>query len=303
MTRAPFLFVMLVVVVAVKIVGGFAFARSGVKPRLRDVGVFVDVHLGFRGASRLFSRIFSVTAAATPAAPATPPFIVQVLRGDGLFQRLAFVRLGNGRGFNRVDDFVNVITFIRRLVAEIACFRAGGPLGRLASAAATPPPAAFATALRLAFLRPFGRGLAAAFFIPFHVVLGQYEVVDKIGRYHFICQQLLGRRLGKPLSFATAARALAAALMPSALAAASFATSALFVPSASFAAAPRAASTITAAALTMHWPRRALRLCRCLSSGIIRLGGLGGDNRPGRSNWFGRRRSDRFGRTGRHINA
>jgi hypothetical protein len=202
-------------------------------------GRFVQfVHLGVRLIARLTARglapagIRLALATAASATAATATLVVEILRSHGLFQRLAIIRLGDGRGLDGIDNLVNVLSLVQSFVGEVKRRAAQCPFRRfpVAAAAAAAPPTA--SSPRLIFSRARGTATNRLFSVPFGVFFRRNQVVDKISRHHLVRKQLFGRRLGKAITLLRSSSAIAPALRAatvtaSALAGAAFATTTL----------------------------------------------------------------------------
>lgn len=246
------LFVLFVVEIAAR---RLAFVRSILMALGRFF--FVVKHgIGLRRAtSGSGGRILAVTAApASASAPSPAAILVKILCGHGFFQRLTIVWFGDGRGFNRVDDLVDVFAFISWFAGKLATFIARSSL--VASAAASAPSPTSATAPWLVFLAPIGFLFAAGgkfsrcLLSPIQVVLCQHKVIDKIGRNHLVGQQFFGRRFIQTVPLGSFGGTLATALVAPPFAAAAFATPAMLVPAAVTSA------TLAGTILTARRPRR-----------------------------------------------
>ena len=130
-----------------------------------------------------------------------------------------------------------MLTLFRGLIVNIAAPGPRRPVRRFPSATTTAPPAPPTTCPRLVIGLVPRRGAGRKVFAPFDLFFGRHEIVDKIGRYHFVRQQLFGRRLGVPLSlaslFGVLATRLGAPFMAAAATSAPIASAASIIPVAS----------------------------------------------------------------------
>lgn len=213
------------------------FGETRIEGAMLPLGVRIvrfTVRVTARGLASVAIGIPATTTAATAAAAAR---IVEILRGHRLFQRFTLIRFGDRGSLDGIDDLIDMFAFVGKAsrfatVGRLAMLRARR---RLAVAAATTATTTTAPATGFVF-GPAGRRFTRALVGPF-LVLGQYQLVHEVGRYHLVGEQFFGGRFGESFTFVSAARTVVSSPRP-------FAS--LITPAA-FAAASTAPATVTAA--------------------------------------------------------
>ena len=276
-----------VIMFGVKIIGVFVVRLGGVLARLIGGGLL---------------RVTSPAAAAS--APLAAPSVIifmsgHVFGGDRFLQRLALVRLGDRRCFDGVDDLVDVLDFAGVIVVEGAWLFTARAITTVASAAtASSSTSSSASAL---VVRSPRLSLLAGDRPSLHFVFSLDEIVDEIGRYHFVGQQFLfwnvvEPRLGRFAGMVAVLVTITSASIAAPLASPAFAPLATGATSASIAAS----ATLAASAPVTSPAFMPIALApRNLGGGRGDFA-RGGDRRY-RLDRFGRRR--RLGRPWRDVDA